>query len=54
MFSRKGSMMAEEVENNSMQIENIEFTRNLKIEKNALKHYEDLLAQLRKERQLEK
>jgi len=47
-------MMAEEVENNSMPIENIEFTRNLNIEKKAMSHYEDLLAQLRKERQLEK
>jgi len=46
--------MADEVGNNSMPIENIELTRKLNIEKKAMKHYEDLLAQLRKERQLEK
>jgi len=46
--------MADEVGNNSTPIENIELTRNLNIEKKAMKHYEELLAQLRKERQLEK
>lgn len=46
--------MAEEVGNNSLPEENIENARNLNIEKKAMKHYEELLAQLRKERQLEK
>jgi hypothetical protein len=46
--------MAEEAGNNSRLEENIEITRNLNIEKKAMKHYEELLAQLRKERQLEK
>jgi hypothetical protein len=46
--------MAEDAGNNSRLEENIEITRNLNIEKKAMKHYEELLAQLRKERQLEK
>lgn len=46
--------MAEEVGINSLPEENIEITRNSNIEKKAMKHYEELLAQLRKERQLEK
>lgn len=46
--------MAEEAENYSVSKESIEIARNLNIEKKAMKHYEELLAQLRKERQLEK
>jgi hypothetical protein len=46
--------MAEEAGINSLPEENIEITRNLNIGKKAMKHYEELLAQLRKERQLEK
>lgn len=46
--------MAEKAENYSLPEESIEIARNLNIEKKAMKHYEELLAQLRKERQLEK
>jgi len=46
--------MAEQSENYSLPKESIEIARNSNIEKKAMKHYEEVLAQLRKERQLEK